>query len=104
MPSIKCTPVRLTYNGSLYRIYADGSVSPALTVSELKKLQFSTAQAVLEYESSQLPRYPPESSVARVIRQEATRLRRNRNARERTQVMKDLGLKRGSGGAFGGWE
>lgn len=63
-----------------------------------------TAREVLDYEAENLSRYPAESHAARTIRCEASRLRRNRNARERTKTMKDLGLRRGSGGAFGGWE
>lgn len=42
--------------------------------------------------------------VAAAVRHEAARQRRNRAGRERTQMMKDLGLVRAPGGAFGGWE
>jgi hypothetical protein len=104
MPPIKCKPCRINYNGERYRIYADGSVSGALTLDEVKTLGLDGVAAVLKYEAEKLPRYLPSSSEAKTVRHEASRLRRNRNARERSEAMRDLGLKRAPGGAFRGWE
>lgn len=94
-PPIKCTPCRLIYNNERYRVYSDGSVSGSLSLSGAEDLGLKTLKEVLDYESTQLPRYAPHSSEARTIRREASRLRRNRNARER-----DLGLKK----TAYGWE
>jgi len=65
---------------------------------------FATVKAVLDYESSTLTRLDPHSTEAKTIRREAARIRRNRNARERNQAKRDLGLVQVKGGAFGGWE
>ncbi len=92
-PPIKCTPCRLTYNDRRYRIYVDGPVSESLPLSSAKDLGLKSLKDVLDYEST-LTRYDPHSSEARTIRREAARLRRNRNARERSQTMRDLGMKR----------
>lgn len=92
-PPIKCTPCRVTYAGERYRIYSDGSVSRTLAHNEISDLGLGTVRAVLDYESSKLSRYTPHSEDAKIIRREAARLRRNRNARERNQAMRDLGLK-----------
>ena len=92
-PPIKCTPCRVLYNNESYRIYPDGSVSGSLSFSEAKDLGVGSVRDHLAYEAEKLPRYEPHSSEARTIRREASRLRRNRNARERRQAMKDLGLR-----------
>jgi len=102
-PPIRCTPCRVTIGGNRYRIYSDGSVSSYLTPKEIVNLGLSIKQA-REYEEVSLARLDPHSTEAKSIRREAARIRRNRNARERNQAMKDLGLVQAKGGAFGGWE
>lgn len=99
-PPIKCTPCRVTYNNVRYRIYSDGSVSGALSADEAGKLGIKNAKEALEYEFNTLPRYDPYSTEARTIRQHAAKLRRNRNARERYQAHKDLGLNRTPSGQW----
>lgn len=101
LPPIHCTPCRVTINGNRWRIYSDGSVSASLTREETAKLGWNPAQLVV-YECG-LPRLLPHSIEAKTIRREASRLRRNRNSRERAQAMRDLGMKR-STGVPGGWE
>lgn len=81
-------PCRVTYEGIRYQITHDGSVR-------------SIAGTFTSFDG---PWLLPSDPLARHVRHEAGRLRRNCNARERTTAMKDLGLKRGTGGAFGGWE
>lgn len=81
-PPIRCTPCRVKYNGEYYRIKSDGSVHYLLvTKNKEGKIEFA------ESEIKEL------DHVAKTIRREAARLRRNRNSRERRQAMKDLGLK-----------
>lgn len=103
LPPVHCISCRVTINGNRWRIYADGSVSAGISESEARSLGFKSIKEHLDYEAG-LPRLIPHSTEAKTIRNEAARLRRNRAARERTQAMKDLGLKRAKGGAFGGWE
>lgn len=93
-PPIHCTPCRVTISGNRFRIYSDGSVSAALTYDEIQRMGFANIKEVLAYESTQMARLDPHSLEARTIRREASRLRRNRNARERSQAMRDLGMKR----------
>lgn len=94
MPPIKCIPCRVTFDGLRYRVYSDGSVSLALSNREAIDLGCKTVRDDLEYESTRMDRYEPHSQVAKSVRQEAQRLRRNRNARERNQARRDLGLKK----------
>lgn len=84
---IKCTPCRVTYK--------------QLSPSELAGIRFyiQSNGDVFYPDGSQLK---PE--FAKLVRREASRQRRNRNARENNQAKRDLGLKRAPGGAFGGWE
>lgn len=76
-PPIKCTPCRVMYNGEPYRIFSNGVVMPLLRDNESGKL---------------LNGLPVPESEAKLIRREASRLRRNRNARERDQARRDCGL------------
>lgn len=102
MPPVHCTPCRVTVNGNRWRVYADGSVSAALSLKEANALSLQTVKEVRAYESA-LPRLIPHSTEAATIRREASRQRRNRNSRERHQAMQDLGMKR-SPATPGGWE
>lgn len=94
MPPIKCTPCRLEINGKRYRIYSDGSVSDSLTLAQVGELGLGSVREVLDYEAANLTRLDPHSQEAKVIRHEASRRRRNRDARERNQARRDLGLKK----------
>lgn len=73
-PPIHCTPCRVTYEGVRYQIESNGTVRTSPFVN-----------------GSHVPGAPEPESVARLVRREASRLRRNRTARERHSTMKDLG-------------
>lgn len=91
-PPIRCTPCRVIYDGLNYRIYENGSVSLSLLPADARRLGLTTIADHLAYERRNLDRYEPHSPIAKKIRQEAQRLRRNRNARERNQARRDLGM------------
>jgi hypothetical protein len=86
MPPIKCTPCRVTYDGQRYQIESNGSVrlipngpGGILMTAKAVRLALSNIEAM-------------DENTGRLIRREASRQRRNRNARERNQVMRDIGL------------
>lgn len=88
MSPIKCIPCRVTYEGHRYQIESDGSVrlvpkGPGDVLMTAQALRMALANVTAL-----------EESKAKLIRHEASRLRRNRNARERNQAMRDLGLKK----------
>ncbi len=72
MPPIRCTPCRVFVHGQRYDIKANGEV-----------YRFPTG-------SDSCLAEPPD--IARIVRREAARQRRNRNARERADAMRLLGL------------
>jgi hypothetical protein len=78
---MKCKPCRVTYQGTRYQVNLDGSVFPI----------DRTAEAY-----SVVPAFGPQAGahLAKLVRREASRQRRNRNSRERHQTMTDLGMKR----------
>lgn len=82
MPPIKCTPCRVTYQGQRYQIEADGTVRRVSTYENI----YQTPEDVL--------RSQPviSESIAKVVRKEASRQRRNRNTRERNAAMRSLGM------------
>lgn len=89
---IQCTPCRVKYEGTRYRVYPDGSVSLSVqTAAQAMELGLKTVGELREYDYSQ-ERHSPQSDLARQVRQEAARQRRNRNARERHAALKSLGL------------
>lgn len=90
-PPIHCAPCRVTFNGTRYRIFSDGSVVITKTSDELLGPKVWTIGELRAFEEAQ-ERYSPHSDIARLVRREAARLRRNRNNRERHAAMKDLGL------------
>lgn len=96
MPPIKCTPCRVMYGGKRYRVYKDGSTSIALSRQQIEELGLQNVKEVLEYEANQ-PRLGSHEPGSKAIRQEASRLRRNRNARK---GLRDLGMKK----TAYGWE
>lgn len=84
-PPIRCVPCRVTYNGQRYQIESNGDVRHV----PISNGALMTAQEV----RSNLDLLKPEpESLAKLVRREASRLRRNRNARERNQAMRDLGM------------
>lgn len=95
---MKYQPCFVTYEGFRYKIKADGSVFGALAQDGSLAVRNEPLKNAFYMDPVVEPAYAAE------IRREAARQRRNRAARERTQSMKDLGLKRAKGGAFGGWE
>lgn len=78
MPPIKCIPCRVRYQGCFYKIQENGEI-------------FHT---VIRNGEWLVARFPEKEERAKLIRREASRLRRNRNARERNQARRDLGLKK----------
>jgi len=99
MPPITCTSCRVTIDERRYRIWKDGSVSSSLTKEEMERMQIRTMKDLLDYELT-TAKLSPDSLEAKTIRRESQRLRKNKNARERNQAMKDIGLKKTSYG----WE
>lgn len=102
-PPIHCTPCRVTYQGVRYQIEENGEVRrvTALNGEPTPMDYISGSKMAANVRRDRPTLSEPE---AKLVRREASRQRRNRNARERTQAMKDLGLVRTKGGAFGGWE
>lgn len=73
-PPIRCTPCRVTYAGTRYQIESNGQVQ-------------EYSHELLGKVGDVLP-----ESRAKLVRREAARQRRNRNARERHQAMRDVGM------------
>ena len=78
-----CHPCRVTYQGTRYAI--DGAGNVAIVAVGINRDTQLIADATL----------------AKAVRHDAARQRRNRNARERHQAMLDLGLVRVRGGLDG---
>lgn len=97
-PPIRCTPCRINFSGKRYRILSDGSVAelPNPLPSPVE-LGLPSVEDVLQWELDNLIWNNPRSDLARKVRREAARLRRNRNSRERAQAMRDIGMKRTCG-------
>lgn len=88
-PPIRCTPCRVRFNGTRYAVSADGTVRPIL----LAEAGVGANGAFL---GTTVYTYGPalDAAGAKAVRQEAARLRRNRNARERADACRSLGLTR----------
>lgn len=82
---MKCKPCRVTVDGTRYEISADGTVRPTW---------IETPDPMAHTDGGRV--YGPQASAeeARRVRAEASRQRRNRNARLRDQAMRDLGMVR----------
>jgi hypothetical protein len=94
-PPVKCTPCHVTLDGQRYRILSDGRVAALSSPLPLPTdLGLKTVKEVLQWEVENLTWHAPHSDLARKVRREASRLRHNRNARERNQAMRDLGMKK----------
>lgn len=89
-PPIRCTPCRVTYQGQRYQIERNGTVR-------------TFQPPIIGVQTFELGA-PESESVAKLIRREAARQRRNRNRREMDAAKRDLGLVCANGGAFGGYE
>lgn len=92
-PPIHCIPCRVTIDGNRWRIYSDGSVIATVSLKDAAAFGLKTVGDLVAYENK-LPRLDPHSIEAKTICREASRLRRNRKARERSQAMRDLGMKK----------
>lgn len=91
---MKCKPCKVWFEGFRYQIQANGQV-------------FGAVNAVRNLDSSPFAEYTDsvyDPAYAAEVRAEAARQRRNRASRARHRAMKDLGLTRAEGGAFGGYE
>lgn len=97
MPPIKCTPCRVTYEGQRYHVLSNGDVYPCYLEYREQPDYEST---VLQNKSWTDGPNKIDATTAKLVRREASRQRRNRNARTRNQAMRDLGMKRTSHG----WE
>lgn len=75
---MKCIPCRVTFEGRRYHVAANGAV----TLVSGPGITEGTYHAVS----------PEPEELARLVRREASRQRRNRNARERHSVLRSLGL------------
>lgn len=80
-------PCKVMYEGQRYQIESNGAVY----LIQLVDGTWVRADGLL----------PVSDSLSKKVRQHASRLRRNRNARERNQAMRDLGMKRTP---YGCWE
>lgn len=89
-------PCRVTYERLRYQIEHNGEVRKVGAPDETGLPQTAGDTRLLE---AVLP-----EPQAKLVRAEASRLRRNRSARELADAKRSLGLRRTLGGAFGGWE
>lgn len=78
---MKCIPCRVTFNGQRYFVASDGQVYPTWqNIGTIGQGNTWSLGAALDREP------------AAAVRREARRQRRNRNARDRDQARRDLGL------------
>jgi len=88
---MKCIPCRVTVNGTRYEISGNGTVRETWRAV---KHEDGTEDGTRLYGE------PVAPAMAVAVRAEAMRQRRNRNARERSQAMRDIGLRRTRTGAW----
>lgn len=89
MVPMTCIPCRVRFNGQQYEISRDGSVRPVVS-------------SVIQTDGTVSREYGLALSCdeAATVRQEAQRLRRNRNARDRADALRSLGMKRTRNGQW----
>lgn len=87
-PPIKCIPCRVTYDGNRFHVCSNG------------KVYFCYREKLVDGSYIDLDGSECSETLSKAVRREASRLRRNRNARERNQAMRDLGMVKTSYG----WE
>ena len=87
---MRCNPCRVTYQGTRYAIAADGTVRPALIIMEpvIDDEALPTGDLI----RTRVVGAPVDADLAKQVRHEASRQRRNRNSRERYQAMTDIGM------------
>jgi hypothetical protein len=81
MPPVRCLPCRVRVGETRYTISADGTVRPILL-----------AEAGADGRTTYVHAPALDAAAALLIRREAARLRRNRNARERADALRSLGM------------
>lgn len=76
-----CKPCRITYEGQRYQIERDGTVRPTRLITE----PVTDGQAMPTGDTFKTRIYdaPVNATVAKAVRADAARQRKNRNARER---------------------
>lgn len=85
-PPIRCIPCRVTYQSQRYRILSDGRVAETPTPQPAPAdIGVASVAELLRWEIDNLAWHDAHSPLARQIRREASRLRRN-------QAMRDLGM------------
>lgn len=87
---MKCKPCKVTFQGQRYQVFSNGAVAPVTR-------NVATVPGGVDTWSIGAP---VNTDQAKAIRAEASRQRRNRNARERHQGMTDLGLVRNRDGSY----
>lgn len=87
---MKCKPCRVTFEGVRYFVASDGQVY----------LTWQNVATVPGGKDTWSLGEPLAESNAKLVRAEASRQRRNRNNRERSQAMRDLGLRRNHNGSW----
>lgn len=83
-PPVSCTPCRVTYEGIRYQIESNGEVRPV-------HVNLQTGNS-LPYSEVRESTVALPDHLAKLVRREAARQRRNRANREKYQAMKDLGM------------
>jgi hypothetical protein len=89
MPPVTCSPCRVRFEGSRYHVEANGTVRPILM-----------AEAAADGATIYTYGAPLASADALRVRREAARLRRNRNARERSAARRSIGMVRCRDGSW----
>ena len=87
-----CTPCRVTHEGTRYAVAADGTVRPTWIVDAVNGGMATSATPAADRRREFGDAV--DATLAKAVRHEAARQRRNRNSRERNQAMRDLGMKR----------
>jgi hypothetical protein len=87
---MKCTPCRVSLEGTRYAISVDGTVRPTRVITEEKTN--AHARGTGEFFKTRVYDAPVDRALAQRVRREASRQRRNRNARERHDACRSLGL------------
>lgn len=96
---MNCKPCRVRIGDTHYRIMKDGTVfrvEPIDSDGETITLANAAGKKIAEWRNVE----QASADQAASIRKHAARLRANRNARERSQVMRELGLKRTRNGQW----
>lgn len=93
-----CRPCLVTYQGVRYHVEQSGAVRPTWILTE--PVRDGQAQPTGKTMQTRQFDAPVDAELAKHIRAEAARQRRNRTARERHDVMTTLGLVRTRSGQY----